>query len=130
MPPDTAAWGEAHLASDSSYRAIGTQLYELMHSAYAGELVGLPAPEGFTPVDLALLLGLSIQADLTVDAAVSRLATHPAWKYALHLPLDHPGCGGDAFCRFLTRVDRYPGRYRVPIGFITEMVRMAFSPLP
>jgi hypothetical protein len=130
MPPDTAAWGEAHLASDSPYRAIGAQLYESMHAAYAGELVRLPAPEGFTPVDLALLLGLGTQADLTVDAAAARLATDPAWKYALHLPLDHPGYVSDAFWRFLKRVDRDPGRYRAPIGFITEMVRMAFSLLP
>jgi hypothetical protein len=126
MPPDMAAWGEAHLSPDSPYRAIGAQLYGSMHAAYARELVRLPTPAGFTPVDLALLLGLSIQADLTVDAAAARLAADPAWKYALHLPLDHPGCGGDAFWRFLTCVDRDPGRYRVPIGFIAEMVRMAF----
>ena len=130
MPPDTAVWGEAHLALDSPYRAIGAQLYESMHAAYTRELVRLPVPEGLTPVDLALLIALSVEAQLTVGGAAARLAADPAWKYALHLPLDHPGCSGDAIWRFLKRVERHPGRYRIPIGFITEMVRMAFHPLP
>lgn len=130
MPPDTAAWGEAHLAPDSAYRVIGTQLYASMHAAYTEELARLPVPDGFTPVDLALLLALSSVADLSVDAGAARLAADPAWKYALHLPLDHPGCSGDAFWRFVQRIDRHPGRYRIPIGFIIEVVRMAFHPHP
>lgn len=127
MPPDTAAWGEAHLAPDDPCRRIGEQLYVSMHDVYAEDLVRLPAPAGLTPVDLALLIGLGGQADLNVDVAAARLVTDPAWKYALRLPLDHPGCGGDALWRFVKRIERNPGRYRIPIGFIVEMVRMAFT---
>jgi hypothetical protein len=121
LPPETAAWGESHLAPDDPCRRIGEQLYVSMHDVYAQELVRLPAPPGFTPVDLALLVGLGGQADLNVDAAAARLASDFAWKYALRLPLAHPGCGGDALWRFVKRVERNSARYQVPVGFIVEM---------
>lgn len=98
-----------------------------MHDVYAEELAGLPVPSGLTPVDLALLVGLGAQADLNVDAAAARLASDYAWKYALRLPLEHPGCCGDALWRFLKRVECNPARYGAPVDFIVEMVRMAFT---
>lgn len=126
IPSDTAAGGEAHLAPDDPCRRIGEQLYVSMHNVYAEELAGLPVSSGLTPVDLALLVGLGGQADLNVDAAAARLASDFAWKYALRLPLEHPGCSGDALWRFLKRVERTPARYGAPVDFIVEMVRMAF----
>jgi len=87
----------------------------------------VPAPQGLTPVDLAFLVALSGQADLTVDAAVQRLWTDLAWKYALHLSLDHPGCTGDALWRFVKRMERPHSPQRVPFGFILEMIHMTFT---
>lgn len=128
MPSDTAAWGAKQLRPDDPYRRIGDELYPSLYDLYAEEYIGVPAPKGLTPVDLALIVALGAQADLTIDAAAERLRTDLAWKYALHLPLDHSGCTGDALWRFVKRMERPHSPQRVPFGFILEMVRMAFSP--
>jgi hypothetical protein len=128
MPPELAAWGAKHLAADDPYRRIGDEVYPSLYDLYAEEFVSVPAPKGLTPVDLAFLVALGGQNDLTVDAAVERLGADLAWKYALHLPLDHPGCTGDALWRFVKRMERPHSPQRVPFGFIIEMVRMAFLP--
>jgi hypothetical protein len=128
MSPEIAAWGAQVLPPDDPYRRIGDELYPSLYNLYAEEFVGVPAPKGLTPVDLAFLVALGGQADLTVDAAAERLRTDLAWKYALHLPLDHPGCTGDALWRFVKRMERPHSPQRVPFDFIIEMVRMAFTP--
>jgi hypothetical protein len=128
MPPDTAAWGAKVLLPDDPYRRIGDEVYATLYQLYAEEFVGVPAPKGLTPVDLAFVVALGGQNDLTVDAAAERLRTDLAWKYALHLPLDHPGCSGHALWRFVKRMERPHSPQRVPFGFILEMVRMAFLP--
>ena len=128
MPPELAAWAEKLLPPGDPYRRIGDQVYPAMYDAYAEEFVGVPAPKDLTPVDLAFIVALGGQADLTVDAAAERLRSDLAWKYALHLPLDHPGCSGDALWRFVKRMERPHSPQRIPFGFILEMVRMAFTP--
>jgi hypothetical protein len=118
------------LPPDDPYRRIGDEVYPSLYDVYAEEFVGVPAPKGLTPVDLAFLVALGGQADLTVDATVARLRTDLAWKYALHLPLNHPGCTGDVLWRFVKRMERPHSPQRVPFGYIIEMVRMAFTPRP
>jgi hypothetical protein len=115
---------------DDPYRRIGDEVYPSLYDLYAEEFVGVPAPKGLTPVDLAFIVVLGAQADLTVDAAAERLRTDPAWKYALHLPLDHPGCSGDALWRFVKQMERPHSLQHVPFGFILDMVRTAFTPGP
>jgi Transposase domain (DUF772) len=128
LPSDTAAWGAKELLPDDPYRRIGDEVYPSLYDLYAEEFVGVPAPKGLTPVDLAFIVALGGQHDLSVDATAERLRTDPAWKYALHLPLDHPGCPGDALWRFVKRTDGPRCPQRGPIGFIIAMVRMAFTP--
>jgi len=126
LPPDIATWGEQVLPPDDPFRHIGDEVYPSLYDLYAEEFVGVPAPKGLTPVDLAFVVALGGQNDLTVDAAAERLQIDLAWKYALHLPLDHPGCSGDALWRFVKRMERPNSPQRIPFGFIIEMVRMVF----
>jgi len=128
MPPEVAIWGAAHLAADDPYRRIGDEVYSSLYDLYAEEFVCVPAPKGLTWVDLMFVVALGGQNDLTVDAAAERLRTDLAWKYALHLPLDHASCSGDVLWRFAKRMERPNSPQRVPFGFIIEMVRMVFTP--
>lgn len=130
LPPDTAAWGRQMLPPDDPYRRIGDEVYPSLYDLYAEEFAGVPAPKGLTPFDLAFLVALGGQHDLTVDTTAARLRTDPAWKYALHLPLNHPGCTADALWHFVKRMERPHSPQRVPLGFTIEMVRMTFTPRP
>lgn len=100
-----------------------------MYDAYADEVTRLPAASGLTPIDMIFLVVLGEYLKLTVGETVTRLQMDPAWQYALHLPLDHPGCTPDALRRFLTRTAN-PHIFRIPFGMISEMVHMAFLPSP
>lgn len=74
---------------------------------------------------LMFVVAIGGQLGLTVDATAHHSRTDLACKYAVHLPLDHPGCTPDALRRFLKRTAN-PHIFRIPFGMIIEMVHMAF----
>ena len=128
LPPDIVAWAETGLASNSPYRRIGDTYYPAMYEAYIEEVIRLPAAPTLTPIDMMFLVALGGELDLTSDAAAARFRADPAWHYALHLPLNHPGCSDDNLWRFIKRTEN-PRIARFPFGMIIEMVRMVFHPL-
>jgi hypothetical protein len=127
LPPGTVAWAETGLSADSPYRRIGDTFYPTMYRAYIAEVIRLPTAPTLTPIDMMFLVALGGQLDLSSDATATRFRADPAWHYALHLPLDHPGCSDDDLWRFIKRTEN-PRIARIPFGMIIEMVRLAFLP--
>ena len=127
LSPDTVTWAQTGLSSDSPYRRIGDTYYPTMYRAYIEEVIRLPAALTLTPIDMMFLVALGGQLDLNSDATAARFRTDPAWKYALHVPLDYSGCSDDDLWRFIQRTEN-PRVARFPFGMIIEMVRLAFLP--
>jgi hypothetical protein len=115
------------LPEDSPYRRIGDTFYPTMYRAYIEEVIRLPAAPTLTPIDMMFLVALGGKLNLSSDATAARFRTDPAWRYALRLPLDHPGCSDDDLWRFIKRTEN-PRIARIPFGMIIEMVQMAFQP--
>jgi hypothetical protein len=122
------AWAETGLPQDSPYRRIGDTYYPAMYQGYIEEVMRLPAAPTLTPVDMMFVVALGGQLDLTSAATAARFRADPAWRYALHLPLNHPGCSDADLWHFIKRTEN-PRIARLPFGMIIAMVRMAFHPL-
>lgn len=129
IPPDTLSWATTGLPENSPYRRIGDTFYPSMYNAYIDEVLRLPAAPGLTPIDMMFLVALGSRLDLTSDATAARFRADPAWKYALHVPLDYTGCSDNDLWRFIKRTEN-PRIARIPFGMIIEMVRLAFLPSP
>jgi len=110
LSPDTVTWAQTGLSSDSPYRRIGDTYYPTMYRAYIEEVIRLPAALTLTPIDMMFLVALGGQLDLNSDATAARFRTDPAWKYALHVPLDFLAAqmmtSGDLFSARKTLVSR------------------------
>jgi hypothetical protein len=105
IPPDIAAWGAQVLPPDDPYRQIGDTFYAELHAEYAGELAVIPAPAHLTTFDLAVIFALQQLEQLTAGEVATRVRSDWCWKYALHLPVDHPGCTGRDIKTFRKRME-------------------------
>jgi hypothetical protein len=79
-------------------------LYPTLYTTYAEAFASISAPEGLTPVGLAIVLTLQAIERRTAGQAGYLLKMDLRWKYALHLALDHPGCTGRDLRTFQKRV--------------------------
>ena len=89
MPPDIAAWGAKHLASDSPYKLIGDTLFEQICDEDFAGLYHKEGKPGISPVLLSLVTVFQTLENLTDRDTVKAVLTRIDWKYALHLPFDH-----------------------------------------
>ncbi|NTW03547.1 MAG: hypothetical protein HGA19_20120 [Oscillochloris sp.] len=115
------------LEPDNPYRRLGETLYPALHATYAEAFASLPAPEGLTPVGLAIVLALQVIDRRTAGQAGYLLKMDLRWKYALHLPLDHPGCTGRDLRTFHKRVQIAKPPLTTQMAAIDTTVRHLFT---
>lgn len=104
IPLETVTLGGKLLELDNPYRHLGETLYPTLYASYAEVCASIPAPEGLTPVGMAIVLTLQAIERRTAGQAGYLLKMDLRWKYALHLSLDHPGCTGRDLRTFQKRV--------------------------
>lgn len=127
IPPDTAVLGNKLLEEDNPYRQLGERVYPALYAAYAEAFASLPTPEGMTPVGLAMVLTLQAIERHTVGQAGYLLKMDLRWKYALRLPLDHPGCTGRDLRTFHKRVQIAKPPLTRQMAAIDTAVRLLFT---
>ena len=100
LPEETAHAARAVFNIENSYVAIGDQLDALLEGI---SLSALDIRHAFRPdmlTQLALLTVFQFAEDLPDRAASAALPGRMDWKYALHLPIEHPRLEPALLCRF------------------------------
>jgi transposase len=91
LPEDTAQAARSVFNIENLYLAIGDQLDRLFDGIDLAALDARHTGPIHRRFILALVTIFQFEEDLADAAAVEALRTRTDWKYALHLPLDHPG---------------------------------------
>ena len=112
LPADTARAAQAAFRQDNPYLLLGDRLDTLLAGI---DLAGLD-PEGENALPtlrlLALVTTFQYKENLPDWQAADAARTRLDWKYALHLPLNHPGLNPFSLCVFrcplLRQKDRQP----------------------
>lgn len=116
LPPvaaDTARAAQTLLGSGSPFRVLGDQLDSLCEYCrpYAPDRPGVPDPPAFLHRTMVTLF--QVMEWLTDPQAAEAVRTRVEWKYALHLPLNHPGFQPADLCRFRQRLLADPAAWQV-----------------
>ncbi|HEY3230262.1 MAG TPA: transposase, partial [Roseiflexaceae bacterium] len=79
-----------------------------------------------TTFDLAVIFTLQQLQQLSAGEAATRVRTDRRWQYALHLPLDHPGCTGRDIKTFRKRLEVHQPPRIVQFFLIRAALRELF----
>ncbi len=104
LPKDTARAAEAEFGAGNIYLNIGDQIEFLFADIDLARLDPLGERSASTLAALALVTIFQFAGNLPDRRAVEALRTRLDWKYALHLPLNHPGYSHLALCEFRRRL--------------------------
>lgn len=132
MPKTSAPYASWHSYLGCAGAAAGRPLplddtlYAELYIAYAADQAIIPAPAGLTTFDLTVIFTLQQLEQLTAGEAATRVRTERRWKYALHLPLDHPGCTGRDLKTFRKRLEVHQPPRIVQFFLIRAAIRELF----
>lgn len=104
VPGDTARAASSAGDSDARLLAIGDELIAAARDLDLSGLHGIASDTG--GVRLGMVTLLQYDRGLSDAQAVEATRTRPDWKYALHLPLEHPGLMSDDLADFRARLQR------------------------
>jgi len=100
LPEETARAARAVFNIENAYLAIGNELEGLLGNIQLSDLdPGRVFPPGKS-VQLALMTVFQFAEDMADRAACGAVQKRMDWKYALHLPIEHPRWDPAWLCRF------------------------------
>ena len=100
LPADTARAAKAVFNRSNLYLTIGDQMESLFAGIDPTDLATLVGRPASSFVLLALVTLFQFAESLTDQQAAEASRTRMDWKYALHLPLSHPGLDFAGLCEF------------------------------
>lgn len=104
IPPDTLKTARAILGQDNIYLTIGDNWPQLMTEIHFKLTTDERAAQRWMPSTPALSTILQYKEKLSDRQAEQASRLRVEWKYALHLPLYHPGLSQTMLCIFRQRV--------------------------
>jgi transposase len=112
IPEDTAELGQKLLSEQNPYRLIGERLYDLIGDEDFADLFSPIGGPALSPALLALVTVFQHLEKRPDRLAAEDVRLRIDWKYALHLPLDHPGFHFTNLSHFRQRLLKHQAEYR------------------
>jgi len=113
MPDDVGRLGDKLIAPESPYRLVGERLYIKYRDADYVDLYSPEGKPGLSPVDLSFVTAFQFLEGLSDRAVADAVRLRLDFKFALHLPLDHPGFHYSVLSEFRDRVIGHQAEERV-----------------
>ncbi len=124
LPTDTDDAAKSVFNIENVYLSIGDQIEDLFEGI---NLVGLDASGGKPTITLSMLAMVTIfqiAENIPDRLAAEAVRRRTDWKYALHLPLAHPGIDPVALCEFRHRLLDDPTGQRVFHDMLVRLTRV------
>jgi hypothetical protein len=129
IPADTVSAVTAVFGKGNSYVVIGDRLDSLFAKLDLAQLDRSNARPGYTLLIYALVTVFQYHERLPDRRAAEALRSRLDWKYALHLPLTHPGIIPIALCEFRRHLWHNPAGLRTLQDALEAVAACGLSPL-
>ena len=126
MPPDIAAWGTKHLASDSPYKLIGDTLFEQIRDEDFADLYPRDGQPSISPVLLSFVTIFQSLENLSDRKTVYNLRFRLDWKYALHLEPSYRSFDHTVLSEFRQRLLKHGAESRVFNAIFAQLKQLGF----
>lgn len=113
IPRDTIRAARSVFNQENVYLKVGDQIKEYVEDLPVSEMISPPQVPADCAVLLAMITAFQFKEHLTDLQAAEAVRLRLEWKYALHLPLIHPGIKRHLLCNFRLFLHHQPAALQV-----------------
>ena len=126
IPDDTRSVAEQIYPPDHPMRRLGDEYADVLCDQDFADLYSSTGKPALSPALLALVTVLQATEHRSDRVAAEMVRSRIDWKYALHLPLAHPGFDASVLCEFRQRLVTHQAERRVFDAFLRRLKERGF----
>ncbi len=126
IPDDTRSVAEQIYPPNHPLRRLGNDYADVLCDQDFADLYSSTGQPALSPALLALVTVLQATEHCSDRVAAEMVRSRIDWKYALHLPLDHPGFDASVLCEFRQRLVAHQAERRVFDAFLRRLKERGF----
>lgn len=126
LSADTRLIAERIYPPDHLLRRIGDEYADVLRDEDFADLYPKTGQPALSPALLALVTVLQAMEHCSDRLAAEMVRSRIDWKYALHLPLDHPGFDPSVLCEFRQRLVAHQAQRRTFDAFLQRLKDKGF----
>ena len=126
IPDDTRSVAEQIYPPDHPMRRLGEDYADVLGDQDFADLYSSTGQPALSPALLALVTVLQATEHCSDRVAAEMVRSRIDWKYALHLPLSHPGFDASVLCEFRQRLVAHQAERRVFDAFLRRLKERGF----
>ena len=126
IPDDTRSVAEQIYPPEHPLRRLGEDYADVLCDQDFADLYSSTGKPALSPALLALVTVLQATEHCSDRVAAEMVRSRIDWKYALHLPLAHPGFDASVLCEFRQRLVTHQAERRVFDAFLRRLKERGF----
>ena len=126
IPDNTRSVAEQIYPPDHPLRRLGEDYADVLCDQDFADLYSSTGKPALSPALLALVTVLQATEHCSDRVAAEMVRSRIDWKYALHLPLAHPGFDASVLCEFRQRLVTHHAERRVFDAFLRRLKERGF----
>lgn len=126
IPDETRSVAEQIYPPDHPLRRLGDDYADVLCDQDFADLYSSTGQPALSPALLALVTVLQATEHCSDRVAAEMVRSRIDWKYALHLPLSHPGFDASVLCEFRQRLVAHHAERRVFDAFLRRLKERGF----
>jgi len=126
IPDDTRSVAEQIYPPEHPMRRLGEEYADVLCDQDFADLYSSTGKPALSPALLALVTVLQATEHCSDRVAAEMVRSRIDWKYALHLPLAHPGFDASVLCEFRQRLVTHHAERRVFDAFLRRLKERGF----